>query len=144
MYDVGEIRRLCRYLVDVLPRDDVSYVDIVLGGFDKALEADPVALFLLLLECFVKYVQHLTMIYDIGVMFKALNLRPVLDLGHDQSLDVLKFVDRYGLGEVYRLYKDLFRSPSGIEVLKDLISRVRDERLRERFRRFFLGEGWYG
>ena len=54
------------------------------------------------------------------------------------------FVDRYGLDEVYKLYKDLFRSPSGIEVLRDLISRVRDGRLRLRFSRFFLGEGRYG
>ena len=62
MYDVGEIRRLCRYLAEVLPRDDVLYVDNVLGGFGRALEADPVALSLLLLECFVKYDQHLVMI----------------------------------------------------------------------------------
>jgi len=144
MYDVGEIRWLCRYLAEVLPRDDVLYVDIVLGGFDRALEDDPVALFLLLLECFVKYVQHLVMIHDIGVMFKALNLRPVLDLGYGEPLDVLVFVDRYGLDGVYKLYKDLFRSSSGIEVLRDLISRVRDGRLRLRFRRFFLGEGRYG
>ena len=100
MYDVDEIRGLCRYLAEVLPRDDVLYVDIVLGGFDRALEADPVALFLLLLECFVKYVQHLAMIYDIGVMFRRLGLKPVFDLGYGEPLDVLGFIDHHDLGEV--------------------------------------------
>ena len=47
------------------------YVEAVLGmSFEKALEEEPITLFLLLLECYVKYVQYVAMLHDINEVFR--------------------------------------------------------------------------
>ena len=136
---LSKVRKLCRLLVEEIPPEDLVYVETILGmAFRHALDRDPIALFLTLLERYVRYVQHLVMLHDIGVMFKDLGIEPLLLFENGKILHIPKYINRYALGEVSELYRRLFVSTNGKEVLRVLISRVKNPRLRNRFQRFFL------
>jgi len=119
--------------------DELRYVESVLGmGFYEALDYEPVALFLALLECYVKYVQYLAMLRSVDAIFTDLGVKPILFYERGEPMIVSKYVEEFVPSEVLELYENLFISVEGRQVLQNLISMVRDPKLRKRFWRSFL------
>ena len=139
------IRKLCKYLKTQLSPNDIAYVKSVLGmSFDEVLNKDPVGLFLILLEVYVGYLHHIVMLYDLVELFKRIGkitshqgIELVFDLGN-KYIKVGEYVAEEHMAEIRDLYFKLFASDYGLSVLRELIDKVRDPRLADRFRRFFL------
>jgi len=139
---ISRIRELCKSLAKEVSPEDIAYIETVLGmNFHDALDKSPVALFLLLLEAYVGYVQHLVMIHDINKMFEIFKIEdgPVFLSNNGKLLSVSGFVRDYSIDEISVIYRKLFVSDDGKKVLRELISLVKDPRLRNRFQRLFLG-----
>jgi len=88
------------------------------------------------------------MLYGIVKLFDRLGVKfsvvPVFDFGGGEYVKVREYVGKERLAEVYNLYFKLFVSEKGKRILMELIDKVQDPGLANRFRRFFLVELFKG
>ena len=129
--------------------DDINYVELILGmSLSDALERDPVAVFLLLLEVYVGYVQHVLMLKEVYDVFNELwvepSLSPVLDFGYGKRILLSEFMREHEeeIKEVVKLYRKIFIEHRSL--LNELVYKVKDEWLRRRLEAFYSETAWLG
>ena len=69
----SKIRELCMLLIKNVSREDIEFIEILLGkSIRDLLDEDTVLCFLMLLEQYMKYVHDMAMLYSIDEIFENL------------------------------------------------------------------------